>query len=487
MKKNLALLVFVLVAGHLFAQPIMFQRTYGGNSIDEGRCVRQTYDGGYILLCSTTSFGAGLSDIYLLKVDSLGNAQWGKTFGGANIEKAYSLEITTDSGFIMCGYTNSFGNGGYDFYVIRTDSSGNLLWAKTFGGTDWDFAHSAKQTSDGGFIISGDSYSGPSGFRNPLVVRINSSGDLLWQKHLTSFNDEYSNALGITNDDQYVLVGYSMQSRTNSEDITLHKLNSSGDSLWTKYAGDTTAEEAFSIYMFPDNGFAVVGSNKDNNNLNNLMARFTESGDSIWYKLLSPPGNELTYDISGTSDGNLVITGYADDSWGGGGKDFFITRTDTSGNEITTPQSKTFGSGGEDIAYSVRQTSDGGYVLCGSTTSFAPGPQAIYLIKVDSAYNTSSTVVIGIDELGKAANVNTVVFPNPASNYLTISTSQRLGGNKIIFELYSLIGEKIFSRSIYLNNAFEINRNAIPSASYYYHIIDTDNEPAISSGILILR
>src|SRR4030095_3353145 len=112
---------------------IKFQRTYGGSGHDEGRSVKQTWDGGYIIAGTTSSFGAGATDVYLLKVDSLGNFQWQKTFGGNNIDRGYSLDITSDSGFVICGYTNSFGSGGYDAYVIRTDQNGDTLWTKTYG------------------------------------------------------------------------------------------------------------------------------------------------------------------------------------------------------------------------------------------------------------------------------------------------------------------------------------------------------------------
>jgi hypothetical protein len=488
MKKIQTLVVLVFMAGQLFAQPAIFQRTYGGSGIDEGRCVRQTYDRGYILLGSTTSFGAGLSDIYLLKVDSVGNPQWGKTFGGSSIDKGYSLEITSDSGFIFCGYTNSFGSGGYDFYVVRTDSLGNSIWEKTFGGTDWDFANSVKQTSDGGFVVMGDSYSGPTGFRNPLVIKTNNTGDVQWQKNLSSLNDEYSNAFGITTDDQYVIVGYSVQSRTNSEDITVHKVSTSGDSLWTKFVGDTSAEKAFAVSMYPDNGFAIVGSNRDSANLNNLTVRFNSSGDSVWYRKLNPPLNDVTYDITTTSDGNFVLTGYTD-SYGAGAKDFFITKIDSgTGDVVPWLLGKTYGGSGDDIAYSVRQTIDGGYILFGSTASYAPGPEAVYLIKVDSMFNTTSTVVIGIDEVNTVLSKNAFVYPNPTTDFLTIGLNKKtVEKNRLNFELYNLIGKKILAENIFPNEEFNINRKTIQAAAYFYRIIEENSNQLLASGILILR
>jgi hypothetical protein len=487
MKKIYALVVFSLLFHNAFSQ-VKFQRTYGGNGYDDGRCVKQTYDGGYIIAGSTSSFGAGLSDILLLKVDSLGNPLWAKTFGGANIDRGYSLDITNDSGFVICGFTNNFGSGGYDIYLIRTDSLGNASWTKTYGGNDWDFGFSIKQTPDGGFIIAGDSYSGVSGYRNPEIIKTDNAGNLQWKKELTIYNDEYVNTIGITNNNQYVVAGYSfLVNRTNSEDVVVHKLDSNGDSLWTKFIGDSTDEEVFSLLMLQDNSFVMVGSNLDTNNLNNLMIRLSENGDSLLYKLLSPDEDEVTYDVSNVND-DLIICGYTT-TFGGGGKDFFITKTDTLGN-VLLPAGQTYGALGDEIAYSVRTTSDGGYILCGSTTGYGPGPEAVFLVKVDSGFNTSATVVINVDEiLFHSVNNNSIwIYPNPVSNYLTLSSNQKnLLGAKLNFELFSLFGQGVWVESTVMYASFKIDRTNIPAGSYFYRISESNSAQSLFSGILILQ
>src|SRR5689334_12508218 len=112
MRYRISVIVFLFLSVHSFAQ-IKFKKTYGASGYDEGRCVKQTYDGGYVIAGSSSSFGAGLNDMFLMKVDSLGNPQWQRTFGGSGVDKGYSLDITSDSGFVICGYTSSIGAGGY--------------------------------------------------------------------------------------------------------------------------------------------------------------------------------------------------------------------------------------------------------------------------------------------------------------------------------------------------------------------------------------
>ena len=162
MKNFVKLIFFIFIicpSNYTIAQAVKFEKVYGGTGYDYGHSVAQTFDKGYVIAGATTSFGVGSTDAYILKTDSMGVVLWQKTFGGINIDQFYSIKETSDSGFVMAGFTNSEGNGGYDMYVVKTDKNGDSLWTKSFGGTNWDFAYSVEQTSDGGYIIAGATYS----------------------------------------------------------------------------------------------------------------------------------------------------------------------------------------------------------------------------------------------------------------------------------------------------------------------------------------
>jgi len=178
---NKHILVIVMIMGFLFFKTsvkamITFERTYGGINSDLGYSVQQTQDGGYIIAGETESYGAGLIDVYLIKTDSLGDTLWTRTFGGTSWDYGRSVAQTSDGGYIITGYTWSYGAGYADVYLIKTDPLGNTLWTRTFGGIDGDVGYSIQQTSDGGYIITGKTNSYGAGSDDVYLIKTDTLG-----------------------------------------------------------------------------------------------------------------------------------------------------------------------------------------------------------------------------------------------------------------------------------------------------------------------
>ncbi|MEP7170786.1 MAG: T9SS type A sorting domain-containing protein, partial [Bacteroidota bacterium] len=158
---------------------LLWSKTFGGTGDDEGRSVQQTTDGGYIISGYKEKGSAFIDlDIYLIKTDSNGNLLWSKTIGGTGDEIGFSVQQTTDGGYIVLGITYSVGAGGLDVYLIKTDDNGNSLWTKTFGGTNDDWAGSVQQTTDGGYIITGYTQNfGSGGYSDVYLIKTDSLGN----------------------------------------------------------------------------------------------------------------------------------------------------------------------------------------------------------------------------------------------------------------------------------------------------------------------
>jgi hypothetical protein len=221
----------------------VWTRTYGDGGAGDERAhsVIQTADGSFVMAGYTNSYGAGSWDFYLVKVDSFGDTVWTRTYGGTSGEEAFCVQETSDGGFVIAGYTSSFGSGLQDFYVVRTDSIGNTLWENTYGGPQDDYAKSVKQTPDNGFIIVGSTASFGAGFTDCYIVRTNASGDTLWTRAYGGYDDERAYSVDLTSDGGYIVGGHTSSFGSGDYDVWLLRL-----------AGEVQ-EPVVSIDMIPDN------------------------------------------------------------------------------------------------------------------------------------------------------------------------------------------------------------------------------------------
>ncbi|MBI4946080.1 MAG: hypothetical protein HY840_06740 [Bacteroidetes bacterium] len=399
----------------LFSQSGTWVAIYGGVNYDHGRGIAQTFDKGYIVCGPSSSYGMDNTDFFLLKIDSAGKFQWQNTFGGSNIENCFSVKQTNDSGFVICGYTNSFGSGGYDAYLAKTDLSGNLQWQKTFGGSDWDFSYWAEQTNDGGFILTGETFSYGNNSQ-AYLVKTNSTGDTLWTRTFGGADKEAAYEVHQTLDSGYILAGYTRSFGAGNSDFYLIKTNSNGDTTWTKTYGDTANNFCNSVALCKDGGF-LLGGSTDSSGISKIYYLKTDSSGMPTMSRIDIPskGGKSVNRILETMDGQYITVGWTNGS-GGGSKDISWAKWNTGGWYLN---GTSFGGVYEEEGYDIVQTKDSGYAIVGFTESFGMGPDNIVIIKINNglAYNPIPIIYVSVNEISEE-NVSALIYPNPFSDNL---------------------------------------------------------------------
>lgn len=363
-------------------------KIFGGSCSDWGKSVQQTADGGYIIAGATCSYGEGLNDAWLIKTNGAGDTVWTKTFGGSKNDEGESVQQTTDGGYIIAGFTSSFGAGAYDVWLIKTDTSGDTVWTKTFGGGSRDQGFSVQQTTDGGYIIAGNTASYGAGAVDVWLIKTNASGDMIWDKTFGGSENDEGFSVQQTSDGGYIIAGCTGYSMDTYYDVFVIKTDASGDSAWTRAFGGSDNDWGLNIQQTADGGYIIAGWTTTDEGIFNdvLLIKTDASGDSLWTKIFGDGNHDEGYSVQQTSDGGYIIAG-GTASYGAGYWDVWLIKTDTSGDMIWD---KTFGDIWTEKGYSIQPTSDGGYIITGYYDSYEGDWEDVLLMKTDVDGNVES-------------------------------------------------------------------------------------------------
>ncbi len=234
----------------------------GGSSDDMAYSIARNTDGGFIVAGATYSFGAGPPNAYVLRTDSLGDTLWTRTFGGVDEDCAFSAQQTADSGFIICGTTYSYGAGQSDIYLIKTNAAGDTLWTRTHGGAQPEHGHSVRQTADSGYIICGTTLSFGAGAADIWLVRTNANGDALWTRTFGGDTADLGHSVAQTADHGFILCGQTASFGAGNYDAWIIKTDSMGDTLWTRTFGGANDDVGYSVQQTTDGGYIMAGKTK---------------------------------------------------------------------------------------------------------------------------------------------------------------------------------------------------------------------------------
>lgn len=415
MNKTIKFLCFTLFLSNYSTAQVTWEKLFVQSNTDVFRSVQEVPSGGYIAAGYTSHWSANDSDAYVVRLTTLGDTMWTRTFNGGKSDLFYKVNNTSDGGFILCGYSSSYGNGSNDAYYMKLDGNGNEQWHFVYAGTQKERAQDIIQTSDGGYAMCGYTNSGISSY-NAFLIKLNASGGLTWMKTYGGTSYEEANSLKELPDGGFILAGQTVSGALSGE-IYLVRTNPLGDTIWTRSFGSGIAgknENAESIQISsPANGpgFIICGSTDSSLSDDGYLIKTDTFGIVTWGKTYGGSSPDDFHRVENVTGGGYILTGTTQSNLAII-SNIWLFKTNVNGDSTWA---YTFGGENHDHGYSGCQTSDGGYILCGYTASFGFNYEDAIVIKVDSngllynhlIYCTVTALVSPVN--GSCGSANTVV------------------------------------------------------------------------------
>ncbi|MEE9554168.1 MAG: T9SS type A sorting domain-containing protein [candidate division Zixibacteria bacterium] len=433
-------LILLSTAATVIAQApdTSWTRIYQNGTYEFANCVRETSDGGFIIVGHTRT-PSWDTDVYLMKTDEVGAINWIETFGGSEDDGGIAVEQTPDDGFIIVGYTESFGALQTDIYLIKTDSRGDSLWSNRFGGDSTDIGRSVYLTSDGGFLISGQTYLFGPGEMDAILIKIDSLGQETWSSTFGGLAGEIDDGFAAleTEDGGYMLVAQKGAFGPDPEDVWLIKLDENGDSLWTRTYGDEFVDRGLSLVRLTSGNYLIAGFAYSfrSESYDVYSVIIDENGELLYSNTYGGFDTDLGIGGYQTFDGGCIISGYTR-SFSQGENDAYLIKINQFG-EMQWDYS--FGGEEIDVANSCVQSSDGGYLITGHTYSFGDNTADIFLIKLEPE-------VTEVDDYSEAIHPKKAALsqnhPNPFNAATTISYTLPEQG-EVVIHIYNLLGQRV--------------------------------------------
>jgi hypothetical protein len=432
---------------------ITFEKWLGGVESDEAKGVVQLPDSGFAILGRSWSFSNGGSDILLIRIDKYGDTLWTKHYGGTGNEFTNgAIKLTADGGFVFAGNTNSFGPGtpaGFNWYLVKTDAEGNMLWNKTWGSSGNDELKHVIPTTDGNYLLTGAWI--VSGFSNGVILKIDEWGNTLWGDTLPSYGTSHFMYACENTQQEYVVAGYSLAGTINA---VTRKYDTDGTMLISKMYEAPTAEAAITIETVPAGGYICSATWGQSFSFDPWILRLDENLDTIFTKIM-----DFDYNIAGNSakEYSVYPSGSGFFICGSIANKLMLRKTDENLNTIWE---ELYGDVSGETGYEGIPTNDGGYIAVGLTFSYGAGAADVYYIKTDA--NGMQQVPVGID-----ASLNSLleIYPNPSAGYFLVRLTK--SKQEIQAKICDIHG-RVIKRIMIDEEVTDIDLTAFPKGVYLF-------------------
>lgn len=463
MKKIFRILFLLLFPIISFGQDTVFIKSYGQKGYNYGMKVMQTSDDGYIILGNKSGF-VGNTDVYLLKTDFAGNYIWDKAFGSGEIDWAEDIITTKDHGYVITGFQTTNLSSDYNFMLLKTDSIGNMIWIKNYGGSNWDLAHSVIETPDSGYIMVGETYSFGNGNNDIYILKTNKNGDSLWSKVYGGFQNDVANDISNVHDGNFLITGTTSSFGKGKDDIYIIKINNTGDTLWTKTFGDTLDDKANAGIETVDHGIAITGSTQNfgAKAMDGFLMKLNSTGNELWTRVYGGPNEEECYDLIQKANEQYFMAAFTSSYGFVGSQDFYMLVADKNGWYIN---GTTFGDEKDEAAKSCVRAIDNGFAVIGTTASMGLGITNILFIKTDSLGNSNASTYTHITDIQEESALEDFsLYPNPVDNLLNIRFPQKNSLQSIL--IWNSIGQCVYDSKVYNNYSAKVDFSSLQEGIY---------------------
>jgi len=314
-----------------------WNQTYGGEKFETAYSLVETSDGGYALAGDTQSFGAGDGDYWLVKTDENGTVEWTQTYDNGGDERARSLVEASDGGYVLAGdisYSSTNPDHGWsEAWLVKTDENGNKEWSQTYGESDFDRAYGLVESSAGGYVLAGFTQVWGDGWNDFWLVKTDPNGNLDWSQTYGGDRPQNAYALVETSDRGYALAGFADLSDSERTAFLLVKTDEDGNEEWNQTYRGADTDEVRALVETSDGGYALAGRTDylDPKGYDVVLIKTDENGNIEWNQTYGEKMSEVAYSLLVTSDGGFIIAGYTSSS-GHECPDFWLTKTDANGN-----------------------------------------------------------------------------------------------------------------------------------------------------------
>lgn len=400
MIKKLLILSLILVAvfsltraGKAAPQPLseaQWVRTLGDGT---ARCVQQTADGGYLLTGWTKGQTGAGSDIFLIKADEQGNKTWEVLLKGNGYSCGFGVIQTSDGGAVLVGDTKSKTGVDHDVIVVKVDASGNEVWERNFGGPYCDYGAAVVETADGGYLVIGGTESYGAGVYDAYLIRLNSEGQKIWEKTYGGKGSDCAYALVQNPGGGFTVAGNTDSTNSGKTRVYLFQTDAEGSLLWERRIGQSDDTYGWSLQPTADGGYLVAGETAvvgaSGGGLKSYLVKTDSQGNQLWEQIYGADSYSTAYALLQAGEGNYILVGKKESSEGV--HDLYILKSDPRGEVLGE---RTLPDLGGSCAYSAQQTGDGACVLAGEQISPANGAKQVLLMKLAADRAESSWVSI---------------------------------------------------------------------------------------------